>query len=757
MRPVAIAVSMTLLLACGSTERPPSRSDCAGVCGSVVDASTGKPIREFTLALFSADARDGRPMIQLPAGYPQMPGPLITTTTIRSEDGWFDVSPGAAASVIVGVSARAYRRQETKAFAPDAKPLNVALAKAPHLRIRVSDEARRPVPAAALFYDSPTRTLTGTIRSSRSSPPLAETDDEGVAVLDEPELPSLSLIILKNGFVAQRITVARGLASAEATLRSGKTLRGVARLASGGVAPGAAIEARCDDYDLLQTLARTDGSFVFTGLPAARCEVVAARELEDGAGEVVLDSVRGSTVADLRSGSASVDVVIPPSARVSGKLTGLDRIDEGYAAIARRGDETVPLRTSADGSFSGRLPPGTWSLLGSFHEDGTYLETPAARLRLGDGELRRVDLAFGNTTAIEIRVEGEPLSAPLTIEPRDGAVATHARMNPQRPGIWQISGLAPGPYVARFNYWQWDVAAEITVPSQRKIALRRHQIALDLRDPEGREVSAQVEVTRRPPTERGIEITGSRGSAQLAGNTGGRYVGWELVPGPYEVAIRAAGYRDANATIVIPGEPLAITLQTIDRPYARPAVVPSLDDAGVAVLRTVVGDLQRFTRERWRQTGDPLPGRLVVVDETLRRPPLSMITADDDALERLQALPLFTAFTGAEVMHRLPHRAFPDVLEVRLADVPTVHPNAWDQVRTEFAMFDPYAAALRWDRAAGVVLLSSPELSATNDEAIAFAKLLIRGTTLERVYRLRMRDGAWRIVETIDVSTEEAC
>jgi hypothetical protein len=94
---------------------------------------------------------------------------------------------------------------------------------------------------------------------------------------------------------------------------------------------------------------------------------------------------------------------------------------------------------------------------------------------------------------------------------------------------------------------------------------------------------------------------------------------------------------------------------------------------------------------------------------------------------------------------------------VRFADLPTVHPNAWDEVRTEFAMVDDYAVASRWNRAAGVAFLSSPEISAANDEAIAFARLLIRGTSVERLYTLHEIDGVWRIAAAIDVSTGPGC
>ena len=755
----AIAVAFSLVLACGSTERTPSasRSSCAGVCGTVTDATTGKPIGEFTLALFAVDGGVARPAVALPSGYPQMPGPLITTTTIRNAAGWFDVSPGAATRVILGISARGYSRQETQPFVPDAKPLGVPLVHAPQLRLEVSDESGRAVAGAAVHYDSPARPLTETLRSAELSLPLARTNEQGVATLDQPELASLSVVILKEAFVAERLTIARGVASSAVRLRAGRTLRGVVRLASGAVASGAAIEARCDGFEPMQTLARRDGTFELAGLPAARCDVLAAREMENGDRAVVLDSVRGSAVADLRRDAASVAVVIPPSGRVSGKLTGLDRIEDGYAVTARRSAETVALRTSTNGGFSGRLAPGAWTLSGSFDEEGTHLETDSTRVDVADGDVRQASLAFGNATTVEIRVEDQPLSGPLTIEPKDGSIRTRAQINPRTPGLFEISGLSPGVYVARFSYWQWDLSADLLVPSRRQIALRRHQLALDIGDREGRQVYAQVEVTRRPAAPSGITISHRTGSALLAGNAEGHYVGWELAPGAYEVSIHAAGYRDARAEIVIPGTPPSITLQTIDRPFARPAIVETLGEPGVAVLKAVVASLQNVVRDRWRQSGETATGRLVIADETLRHPGPDTIRTEDAAIEQLQARPLFNSFTSDTAIHRIPHDAIEGVLAVRFADVPTVHPNAWDQARTEFAMIDGYGAGLRWDRAAGIVLLTSPEVNPANTEAIVLAKLLVRGTALERLYLLRARDGGWRIVETIDVSTEPGC
>src|SRR6266508_323227 len=118
----------------------------------------------------------------------------------------------------------------------------------------------------------------------------------------------------------------------------GVALRGVARTQSGAVVSGAAVEARCEGYQPQQMLARTDGTFVFPRLPRTRCEIVAARDLENGNYAVVLDPIRGSTTVDLRGNTSVVDVVIPPSGRVSGRMIQLDRIAYGYLAFARRVD-----------------------------------------------------------------------------------------------------------------------------------------------------------------------------------------------------------------------------------------------------------------------------------------------------------------------------------------------------------------------------------------------------------------------------------
>lgn len=123
-------VAFLLLLVACSLERPlPTNSrTCSGVCGRVVGGS-GKPVTRFTVRIFAAEPRGPfGAVVQLPEGYPTMPGPPVRTAEIRSPDRWFDVEPRGVMRVVVGISAAGYRSQQTAPFEPAAnRPALVTL------------------------------------------------------------------------------------------------------------------------------------------------------------------------------------------------------------------------------------------------------------------------------------------------------------------------------------------------------------------------------------------------------------------------------------------------------------------------------------------------------------------------------------------------------------------------------------------------------------------------------------------------------
>lgn len=764
-------VAFLLLLVACSLERPLPLSDastCSGVCGRVVDGS-GKPVTRFTVRIFSAapGSRFGV-VVRLPAGYPANPGPLVRTAEIRSSDGWFDVDPHGAMRVVVGISAAGYRSHQTAPFEPAAnRPALVTLVPSHRIRVRVRDENSRPVAGAKIYYDIESRPLAESLRTAAESKPLARTNSDGAVFLDEPVLPRASVLIVGERHVPTRVTFARGSPAVEAVLHEGVVLRGTVREASGSFLAGAAIEARCDGWPPFQTLARTDGSFVFERLPRVVCGIVAARDLvnDDDLHAVVLDPIRGSATADLRGGAARAEVVIPPSGRISGRLTGLDRHADGYAAFARRGAEIVPLVVRSDGNFARRLSPGVWDLYGTFDTAATHLETAHASVQVADGQESRADLPFPNATTIRISVhEWPPSSTELTLEPHDPAIRTRARIVTSTAGVWQISGLDRGTYTASLKQGEWKIAGEIEVPSKSNIDVPLYTAELYVHDAAGSPLDADVRILQSIPAVEGVSITRVGEMAQRLGAAGnGRHVQWETPPGTYVVSIRAAGYKDTTDTLILPGQAPRVVLQTIDRPYGRLPSPPMLEASKLAVLRAVIADLNVRAREIRRARGEAGRGRLVVADQTVAHPSTITMWVDSEReakyarLKWLKERPLFHTFDRDQSVHTLPHQIVPGVLTVPFGIVPVRPPREWNHMTSEAELFDPRGIAERWDKATAFVLLSSPQLSPDDTEALMTVALFTGDFPATRLYWLVQRNGGWVVKESWDVDTAPGC
>jgi hypothetical protein len=698
------------------------------------------------VAIFSADHTVGHSVFMLPPGFPVPPGPIVTTQTVDSPDGWFDVEAGTIAVVYVGVSAPGYRLQQTSEISNHGHPVEIELVEARRIRGRVLDDQNRPVSGAAVFFDSPSRPLSEAMRDAAGFTPFAHSDTRGEFAIDEPVTPTLDLLVMKDPYLAQRVRIRREDPAFSVVLRDGVPLRGSVLSADLKTISGAAVEAQCEGYDPLRTLTRADGTFLFAALPRSRCQVLASRTLIESGHEVVLDPMRGSTIVDLSSGPATVRLVILPSGRIHGRIRGLARIDQGYAATARRDGQVVPLAVDTSGAFGGRLDPGFWELRGTFDKAGTHLETITVNVDIADGGDRDVELTFPNQTVVRVVVNGQPLTSELTIKPNAESVPTMATIFPAASGNYEVRGLRAGLYIARFAYGDYEVAAKIAVPSSSELDLQLLTSELQVSDIKGHPLDADVEIVGRELRPERFEVTGTGPHAFSAAGEG-RHIARDLLPGRYEVTIRARGYKESHAVIDVPGQPAPVLLDTIDRPYPRPAAPPTLDESLMPVFRPVLDDLARQARV-WGSGQQR--GRLVLADQTVYRPDSLNVDVDSpaasDGLRKAEQSTLFSQFTRATAgVKRLPHFAFPGVLVVRFQDLPLLPPRRWEEVEFEVDLFDLDAMWKRWDRAAGFVFLTAPEISADGSEAVVAAMLRLRSMEIPRWYWLVKGSTGWKV------------
>lgn len=373
--------------ACTMLSERPDRT-CDGICGQVLDAESGEPVRAFEVAVFSLDPQPfPAPRFQLPPGFPTPPGPLLLTESVTAEDGFFDISDDGARAVALGVSAADYDHAQTQLSAPARTPLVIRLRKSPRIRGVVVTSGGDAVAGARVYYDSAGTPLDEALRRAESSTPRATTDEDGRFDLARSIGPPARVLITHDGFVPVR----SDLSHRDITMVAATTVAGFVKEPDGRPAAGAAVELRCNDFGPLHTFTNTVGIFRFRNVPSAGCVARAAYELVNGERSVELGPM---PAAEVEVRGAFTRLQLPRSQRISGRIIGLERTAPGYFAVAEDDSARVELPTGTDGSFSHRLPPGRWRISGGFQDATTLVLTDTVTVVLDGNAAGPVRLTF---------------------------------------------------------------------------------------------------------------------------------------------------------------------------------------------------------------------------------------------------------------------------------------------------------------------------------------------------------------------------
>ncbi|MEZ4321114.1 MAG: CehA/McbA family metallohydrolase [Myxococcota bacterium] len=149
-----------------------------------------------------------------------------------------------------------------------------------------------------------------------------------------------------------------------------------------------------------------------------------------------------------------------------------------------------PLDDSPDGSFAGRLPPGTWELV--VHQDGRPIGERVT-VEIAEGEATAVALEAGQTGALTFTIRdetGRPVPAKLTLVREDGP----AERDPSL-GDGFIGGSPQAVVFAMYG----DGVVELPPGEYRAIASRGIEYEIDVSEPfrigatQGAAVELQVE------------------------------------------------------------------------------------------------------------------------------------------------------------------------------------------------------------------------------------------------------------------------
>src|SRR5687767_3533278 len=116
MRQFALALLIAAMLgACRDrSEAPVVPPGCTGICGTVTDAASGKPVTTFSVGIFRRpEPASVRHMIAMPKGFPSLPGEMVEETTVHSPQGSFRVDDYGGERLVLVVRAPGYRIHQT--------------------------------------------------------------------------------------------------------------------------------------------------------------------------------------------------------------------------------------------------------------------------------------------------------------------------------------------------------------------------------------------------------------------------------------------------------------------------------------------------------------------------------------------------------------------------------------------------------------------------------------------------------------------
>ncbi len=757
MRRLCSLAVLVLALSCRrGVETRAKPATCTTLCGEVRDASSGQPIRDFTVQVFMRDDRFPKAQVRLPPGYPQVPGAPAGSFQVHDDGGAFYLPKLTAQRVVILVSAPHHAFFQSAALrVPVESSLKIALVPSPQLRGRVTDERGRSIPGARVVDDSPRRSLADPLEQREAA--IATSDARGEFTIEAANAESRQVVVMQDGFVPRRVALTPG--ANEIRLETGGTLAGIVVDSHGAPVMGAWIEVKPGSGEAIRIATRADGSFTTSLLPLGEVVITASRELLNDARNrrMILGGDASSSAAHVPA--ESLRVVLAPSGRIRGRLRGLPRIDSNYRVTARQGERLFDLQAGPDGSFSQRLPAGEWNLSGAYEDELVHLVTESKTVTIADGDERSVDLPFLNPTEIRMRWNGVTSNESLAMTRRDEHDPIE-RINADSDGVYRIAGLAAGSYELSIERLGSTYRMPVEIGRGNvELDLRTSDADLFVQDSNGDPVAATVrnDVFEADPNSPAVSS-----APRFASMETGHFRANSAISGNYTLSVSARGFRPRSATLRVPGEPLRLALEPLPFPFPHTDTAEPLDAEERAIIGAVVDHYVKDAADFWRRAREQR-GRLVLLDQTARARLTTGFLYGESPETETQKLARFaasSAFRDLKSKATTPRsmNGMRSVLTRPLRQLPLMKRAEWPPApASEMDFIASEQFYERYPKAAGLLMVSRAGISRDGREAIVHVSRLMVLSVEEKLIRLRRHGSGWQIEDSVVLVSVPGC
>ena len=436
------------------------------IAGRVIDAASGEPITEFTVAYEPELGQGGGPMMRMiraPRRLRRLTGD--DDNGVRSPDGSFTLDDVPAGSWTVTMEATGY---ETARIAnvvvrdsDTTADLEIRAAKGRVIRGRVVDaRSGRPVVGATVAADE----------AGAARPPMPPGLEDAAAYTDADgrfDLPGLALgtwkLVARHPDYAeasQLVELRQNLADAEIRMSSGGDLGGWVVSEAGAPVGGASVAVRAGGdgggggfrmgpgpgpgLSGSSTLSDDGGHFRFDRLTAGRYSVTA--------------SLRGRTSTPLdvplQAGESREDlkVALAAGATLHGRVSGLEATRYSSVNVTASGPESyfAGVRPGGDGTFTlGGVPDGVIELHAMAGDFESGVRTAAAQVQIAQGQTEaEAEIVFepGGSLSGTVTRGGEGVAEATVAASTAGQGGPGSFARTDASGTYRLEGLKDGSY-----------------------------------------------------------------------------------------------------------------------------------------------------------------------------------------------------------------------------------------------------------------------------------------------------------------------
>ncbi len=523
------------------------------IAGHVVDKATHQPVTSFQAGVSTARGGGGM-VVQTP--------PMLKAFT--ADDGAFTLENLRPGSTQVVVSAPGYTQgrvanvevQEGKTT-PD---VTVELETGVKLVGKVTGPDGSPLAGVAVAPDQSSRG--GRVMRFDTMGSTTATDPKGEYTIEALEPGEKSFTFSRSGYVTEQRTVnlSGKEVRSDVQLSSGLRIAGTVVTDGGAPVADALVRASSASDSMFGREAHSDanGNFQFEGLAPGHYTFNAAKS---GYASGITRDVDVSTGAPVR-------VTMKSGGTISGHVSGLtaEELQQTtvVASAAGTGSSSAPVDAGGNYRMEG-APTGTVRVVarvGGGFGGGTKSSEPKSVV-LDPGSSATADIEFKSNTTVRGRVTRAGKAMPnamVMFYPKGGKAQTNASATADGNGVYELTGLADGPYnVQVVNFERMSPFAttyEVKGSGTFDIDIRTSSVRGHVLDATTGQALDKARVEVRP---KGSDtMLGS--SAQMSGPDGSFTID-DVSRGHYQISADKEGFGNAVKDLVVDETPSDVELK----------------------------------------------------------------------------------------------------------------------------------------------------------------------------------------------------